>query len=51
MLHVVARDLDTYPDFAIKVILPGHDIPSIHHRQLRAAALDTWRQIARLHTA
>jgi putative transposase len=31
--------------------VPRHDIPSAHRRQLRAAALDTWRQIARLHTA
>ncbi|MBM7048971.1 IS6 family transposase [Rhizobium lusitanum] len=31
--------------------VPRQDIPSNHHRQLRAAALDTWHQIARLHTA
>jgi len=31
--------------------IPRHDIPSPHHRELRAAALDTWRQIARLHAA
>lgn len=31
--------------------VPRHDIRSAHHRELRAAALDTWRQIARLHTA
>ncbi|WP_180575555.1 IS6 family transposase [Agrobacterium vitis] len=31
--------------------VPRHDIPSAHYRELRAAAVDTWRQIARLHAA
>ncbi|MGO4568879.1 IS6 family transposase, partial [Rhizobium sp. 2YAF20] len=31
--------------------VPRHDIPSAHHRQLRAAALDTWRDVARLQAA
>jgi putative transposase len=31
--------------------LPRDDIPSAHYRLLRAAALDTWRQIARRHAA
>jgi putative transposase len=31
--------------------IPRHDIPSNHHRQLRAAALDTWHRIVRLHAA
>ena len=31
--------------------VPRHDIPSAHHRQLRAAAMQAWRKIARLHAA
>ncbi|UXN58219.1 IS6 family transposase [Phyllobacterium zundukense] len=31
--------------------IPRHDIPSAHHRELQATALETWRQIARLHAA
>ncbi|CAN7695656.1 IS6 family transposase [Neorhizobium tomejilense] len=31
--------------------IPRHDISSSHHRQLRAAATEAWRQIARLHAA
>ncbi|MGM4986051.1 IS6 family transposase [Rhizobiales bacterium] len=31
--------------------IPRHDIPSNHHRELRAAALEAWCQIARLHAA
>jgi putative transposase len=31
--------------------IPRHEIPSHHHRELRAAAMQTWQQIARLHTA
>ncbi|MGO6901762.1 transposase, partial [Rhizobium ruizarguesonis] len=31
--------------------VPRHDIPSAHHRQLRATAMEAWRQIARLHAA
>jgi putative transposase len=29
--------------------VPRHDIPSTHHRELRATAMQAWRQIARLH--
>jgi hypothetical protein len=29
-------------------MLPAPDISSAHHRELRAAALESWRQIARL---
>jgi putative transposase len=28
-----------------------HDIPSTHHREQRSAAMQAWRQIARLHAA
>ncbi|BCH62459.1 IS6 family transposase (plasmid) [Agrobacterium vitis] len=28
--------------------LPRHDLPSNHHRELRTAALDIWRDVARL---
>jgi len=31
--------------------IPRHDIPSAHHRELRAAAMQTWSEIARLQTA
>lgn len=31
--------------------IPRHDIPSAHRRELRTAALDTWRDVARLQTA
>lgn len=31
--------------------IPRHDIPSNHHRELQAAALDTWRDVARLQAA
>ncbi len=31
--------------------IPRHDISSTHHRELRATAMETWRQIARLHAA
>lgn len=31
--------------------VPHHNIPSAHHRKLRAAAIHAWRQIARLHAA
>ncbi|NVP58475.1 IS6 family transposase [Mycoplana rhizolycopersici] len=31
--------------------IPRHDIPSAHHRELRAVALGTWHQIARLQAA
>ncbi|URK86105.1 IS6 family transposase (plasmid) [Rhizobium sp. RCAM05350] len=31
--------------------IPRHDIPSTHHRELRAIAMERWRQIARLHAA
>ncbi|UIK02465.1 IS6 family transposase (plasmid) [Rhizobium leguminosarum] len=31
--------------------IPRHDIPSTHHRELRAAAMDAWHQIARLNAA
>jgi putative transposase len=29
--------------------IPRHDIPSAHHRELRATARQTWSDIARLH--
>ena len=28
--------------------IPRHDIPSAHHRELRATAMKAWRQIARI---
>lgn len=31
--------------------IPRHDIPSSHHRELRATAMETWHQIARLNAA
>lgn len=31
--------------------IPRHDIPSDHHRELRAVAMQAWRHIARLQTA
>jgi putative transposase len=31
--------------------IPRHDIPSSHHRELRAAAMQTWSEIARLRAA
>ena len=31
--------------------IPRHDIPSDHHRELRAAAMQMWNEIARLQTA
>ncbi|WP_429925409.1 IS6 family transposase (plasmid) [Agrobacterium vitis] len=31
--------------------IPRHDIPSVHHRELRTAAMQAWHQIARLHAA
>ncbi|MGR9286015.1 IS6 family transposase [Rhizobium johnstonii] len=31
--------------------IPRHDIPSNHHRELRAAAMQAWRQIAQLQAA
>ncbi|MEJ8476694.1 IS6 family transposase [Roseibium algae] len=31
--------------------IPRHDIPSAHHRELRVAVLNTWRDVARLQTA
>jgi putative transposase len=31
--------------------IPGHDIPSDHHRELRAAAMKMWNGIARLQIA
>jgi putative transposase len=31
--------------------VPRHDIPSAHHRELRATAMQAWRQIARLRAA
>lgn len=30
---------------------PRHDIPSDNHRELRAAAMQMWSEIARLQTA
>ncbi|NKJ09447.1 transposase-like protein [Rhizobium sp. SG741] len=29
--------------------IPRNDIPSVHHRELRAAAMKAWCQIACLH--
>jgi putative transposase len=31
--------------------VPRRDTPSTHHRELRAIAMDTWHQIARLRAA
>jgi putative transposase len=31
--------------------IPRHDIPSNHHRQLRAVAMEAWRDVARLQAA
>lgn len=45
------RFVSIHDPIANLVHIPRHDIPSTHHRELRATAMETWRQIARLHAA
>lgn len=47
----VQRFVSIHDSIASLFYIPRHDIPSDHHRKLRAEAMDIWRQIARLHAA
>jgi putative transposase len=45
------RFVSIHDPIANLFMVPRHDIPSVVHRELRVAALDTWRQVARLQAA
>lgn len=42
----VQRFVSIHDPIANLFQIPRHDIPSAHHRELRATALAAWRQIA-----